>query len=203
MEALIVLLLLALLLVPILTYLTAGWRARRSEIVDALSEEAVRLYFRQFFPTVAVPPDGVTAFFARHYNERYGRRYYVVPFVILSLLAVTVLVGCVRLMEDWIWATGIPDDFRAVAVAAVAGAYSWVVIDVIGRSRRRELAPIDLYWAALRFVVAVPIAVSFTTLFKAEAAVPVAYLLGTFPTRMLFTAGRRLVTRRLGLGEAG
>ena len=202
-EALLTVLVLALLLVPPLVYLGPGWRARRSEIVDALSDDAVRLYFRQFFPTIDVPADGVTAFFEAHYNARYGRRHYVLPFMILAVLAGLLITVSVRVAAGWPLAEGVPRDFRAVVVAAVAGAYSWVVVDLIGRSHRRELSPADLSWSSLRFVVAVPLAFSFTTLLKEEAAVPVAYLLGTFPTRMLFTAGRRLVSRRLGLGEAG
>jgi hypothetical protein len=202
-EALLTVLVLALLLVPPLVYLGPGWRARRSEIVDALSDDAVRLYFRQFFPTIDVPADDVTAFFEAHYDERYGRRHYVLPFVILTALAGSLITLSVRVAAGWPLAEGVPRDFRAVVVAAVAGAYSWVVVDMIGRCRRRELSPVDLYWSSLRFVVAVPLAFSFTTLLKEEAVVPVAYFLGTFPTRMLFTAGRRLVSRRLGLGEAG
>src|SRR5437867_4200203 len=112
--AILTVLLLALLLAPPLVHLRAGWPARRAEIVDALSEEAVRRYFQQFFPTVPVPAQGITAFFEAHYNRRYGRRFYVLPFLILTGLATLLVSLCIRMASAWSLASGIPGDFRAV-----------------------------------------------------------------------------------------
>jgi hypothetical protein len=54
------------------------------------------------------------------------------------------------------------------AVSATIGAYMWVVSDFITRSRSRELGPAIIYWAALRFVIAIPTALVFGAVLKSE-----------------------------------
>jgi hypothetical protein len=93
-DELTVLLLLLLLFLPVLRYLVTGWATRRSEIVGALSEVGVRLYFTQFYPAVHLPTANLTHFFARHYEQRYGRKLYVAPLTLLFAVATFLLVQC-------------------------------------------------------------------------------------------------------------
>ncbi|HEV8142159.1 MAG TPA: hypothetical protein VGQ77_04830 [Methylomirabilota bacterium] len=202
-EALWLVLLVALLLIPPLRHLWTGWVIRRSEIVGALSENGVRLYFTQFYPMVQLPDANLTAFFEQHYDRRYGRRHYALPFIFLAITASLLLYLAIRAVLPWIRDGALLETLSAVGVAAVAGAYAWVVIDVIGRCRSRELAPADLYLATVRLVISAPLAFALTRLLKDDAAVALAFLLGSFPTRMLFKLGRRVASRRLGLSEAG
>ena len=87
----------------------------------------------------------------------------------------------------------------AIPVAALAGAYMWVLYDLIGRTRRRDLAPADLSWGSFRFVVAAPLGLSVAALFTEEAGVAVAFLLGAFPTRTLITLMQRAAASKVGL----
>ena len=202
-EALWLVLLLALLLIPPLRYLWTGWAIRRSEIVGALSEHGVRLYFTTFYPMVKLPENNLVAFFAQHYDSRYGRRHYAIPFVLLAVTALVLIYLALRTVIPWIRDGAVPENLAAIGVAALAGAYAWVVGDVIGRCRSRELASADLYLGTMRLFISAPLAFALTRLLKDDAAVALAFLLGSFPTRMLFTLGRRVASRRLGLSEAG
>lgn len=197
-----VVLLLALLLVPVIIYLFTGWSVRRSEIVGAMSAKGAILYFRQFYPALTPAKDVLKAFH-KHYLRRYGRRHYVIPLVLLSFVALFLLLMTTRTLLNWLLATPGKSDLPAVAVGATAGAYMWVVGDLLLRCRRRQLAPIDLYWGALRFIVSIPLGFAFAGILKDEAAVGVAFLLGAFPTHTLLTLARRVANRKLGLSEGG
>ena len=88
-----------------------------------------------------------------------------------------------------------------VAVAAVLGAYMWSLSEFTAKSLRRALAPRDLWWVSFRLVIAVPLAYSLTGFVKDDFGVPVAFLLGVFPTQTLMNFSRRLARKKLDLGE--
>ena len=194
--------LMALLIVPVLIHLFTGWSARRSEIVGAMSEEAASLYFRQFYPALT-SHGGVLRALDKHYLRRYGRRHYVLPLLLLATIAFFLLALTTHTLLHWLLGTTGSYDLPSLAVGAIAGAYMWVVADILLRCRQRQLAPIDLYWAGLRFVVSVPLGFAFAGVLKDEAAVGIAFLLGAFPTNTLLTIARRIGTRKLGLAEGG
>lgn len=194
--------LMALLIVPVLIHLFTGWSARRSEIVGAMSEEAASLYFRQFYPALT-SHGGVLRALDQHYLRRYGRRHYVLPLLLLAIIAFFLLALTTHTLLHWLLGTTGSYDLPSLAVGAIAGAYMWVVADILLRCRQRQLAPIDLYWAGLRFVVSVPLGFAFAGVLKDQAAVGIAFLLGAFPTNTLLTIARRIGTRKLGLAEGG
>ncbi len=201
-DGLAVAVLIALLIVPVVVYLFTGWSVRRSEIVGAMSSKGAELYFRQFYPALKPEGDAQQAF-AKHYQRRYGRRHYLIPLLILGVVALFLLTMTNRTLLHWLLGVRSANDLPPVAVGAIAGAYMWVAVDVLSRCRKRELASIDLYWAALRFVVSIPLGFAFAGVLKEEAAVGVAFLLGAFPTNTLLTIARRIANRRLGLSEGG
>jgi hypothetical protein len=197
-----VVVLMALLVVPAIVYLFTGWSVKRSEIVGAMSDRAADLYFRQFYPALKPEKDVLRAF-ALHYVRRYGRRHYVLPLALLGVVALFLLTMTTRTLRHWLLGVPSTGDLPALAIGATAGAYMWVVGDVLMRCRKRDLAPIDLYWAALRFIVAIPLGFAFAGVLKEEAAVGMAFLLGAFPTGTLLTIARRIADRKLGLSEGG
>src|SRR5262249_1829820 len=141
-EALWLSLLLAVLLIPPVLYLWTGWTVRRSEIVGALSENGVRLYFTQFYPTVKLPATDLPGFFERHYDQRYGRHNFVAPLILFTIVSTLLLFLSLRSSVTWARNGVVPDTLPAVGVAAIAGAYLWIVTDIVNRCRSRELAPV-------------------------------------------------------------
>jgi hypothetical protein len=93
-----------------------------------------------------------------------------------------------------------PGILDSTAAAALSGAYVWVVADILSRWRFRDLSPADLWWFAWRLLMAVPLALAIGRLFAADLAVPIAFLLGSFPTRSISTIARRFARRTLNLG---
>ena len=194
--------LLALLIVPVVIYLFTGWSVRRSEIVGAMSAKGANLYFKQFYPALQPSTDPLQAF-AQHFSRRYGRRHYLIPVVLLSIVASFLILMMTHTLLNWQLDSTSKTSLGPIAVGAIAGAYMWVVGDLLIRCRVRRLAPVDLYWAALRFVIAIPLGFAFAGVLRDEAAVGVAFLLGAFPTNTLLTVARRIANRKLGLSEGG
>lgn len=88
-----------------------------------------------------------------------------------------------------------------MAAAAFLGAFSWVVTDQIQRLRTGDLTQHDVAICVLRFLIAIPFGYAFGAVLNESLGVPMAFLLGTFPTGILMKAGQRLAVQRLGLGE--
>ena len=195
------LLLLAFLLLPVLTFL--GWPARRREIVNSISETGAGTYLKQFFPN-DYPEGGTSKIFAAHYDQRFGRGHYVVPLLFLVLIGALLLALMISELLRTLGGTessilAIP----LISVAAGAGGYMWASDDLIGRARRLDLAPVHLNEATFRLVISIPMGTAVSALFADPVGAPLAFLLGAFPTKTLFTIARRLASRRLELGDEG
>jgi len=198
MENFIVLLLFLLLIVPPCLYLIAGWHFRREEILSYFSDQTVRLYFRTFFPSKLADSPMPMMAFKKQYNDRFGRQHYIVPMIIFSAIAGFSLIFISEPLSYWIKGEEQQNSLlHPLSDAAIAGAYMWVLYDLISRTRRRDLAPADLLWNSFRFVVSVPLSFSLASLFKPDLAVSIAFLLGAFPTHMLFTLTRRVISSRV------
>ena len=83
------------------------------------------------------------------------------------------------------------------AMAAVAGAYLWIVFDLISRARRLDFAPSDLDTAIVRFVVAVPLGYAFGALATPSIRPFIAFAMGAFPVAMIGSMARRLANKAL------
>jgi hypothetical protein len=88
-----------------------------------------------------------------------------------------------------------------VVVAAIVGAYVWVVYDLAARAHHGDLRATNLFQASYRFLFAAPLAIGLTSPLKEQAAVPVAILLGAFPTATLLTVARRLAAKHIDAGS--
>lgn len=139
----------------------------------------------------------------RFYDARFGRRRYVVPVLLLVLLAIIPIDWAIESALAWSGHPGTAVRLPPQAVAAIAGAYTWVAADVLSRWQYRDLLPIHVTWAALRFAVALPLAYAFGSLVAADLKIFVAFAISAFPTRALVTITRRIFRRKLDLGDAG
>jgi hypothetical protein len=88
----------------------------------------------------------------------------------------------------------------AQALAAIAGAYLYVVGVVIQGFRNKTLTSSDILWCSFRMVIAVPMAVSLSGLANSSLGPFIAFALGAFPIEALSRLLRRLMTKTLGEG---
>ncbi len=189
-------------LFPIVHHLCFGLRERRREILGLLDDTAISLYFDQFYHAEAASLKlNPRVELGRIYDQRFGHRTYVLPVILYTVvLAVVVSVICVAVGAK------VPPDLMGVPVTstgayALAGAYLWVVNDLISRYRLRNLVPSSIYAATFRIVIAIPLATAITVIFKNDFGAPIGFLLGVFPTNTLFLVVRRQVGQRFGLGD--
>ena len=196
-------------LVPFLHYVAAGWKAKRQDIMDGLSEDARIAYVKMFtrdesLAQPSTPADGPSPFLA-FYSKWYGRRFFVAPGILLTLvtLCAVTAVAMTALHQVQYIAQNPLFDVPAAAVAATAGAYMWVANDLISRTRRRDLAPSDVMWGVLRLVIAVPMGYAFASV-AAESVGPfVAFALGAFPLTALTSLLQRQANKQLGTEPKG
>lgn len=189
-------LLIVLLLGPIVFYLLGPWRYRREEILGNLSESSRKLYFKTFCPGLTPAPK-----FENYYDSRFGRRHYLLPTVFLVAVTGTGAIWGIASVLVWTHVTSdAPGILDATSVAALSGAFVWVVADLLTRWSFRDLSPSGLWWSSWRLVMAVPMAIAVGRTFPSDQAIPIAFLLGSFPTRSISTIARRFARRTLNLG---
>lgn len=192
----------ATLMAPFIRYVTIGWRAKRKDIMDGLGADARLAYFKMFSRSGQIP-DASTAStaFENLYFEWYGRKLFIVPGALLSLagtIAVTFVAFTslhrLNYMENPLF------DLPDTAMAAIAGAYLWVIDDHTSRARRLDFAPSDVQWGVLRLIIAIPMGYAFASVAAKSVGPFVAFALGAFPLATLTTMLRRLAEKNLGLG---
>jgi hypothetical protein len=190
---------------PVLHHFVFGRRERRAEILNYFQPHSILLYFKQFYSAEWRLLQGksdseIVAKFHQMYDGRFGVRTFLFPCVLyfLALLAlIGVIVFAVR-NGDLTW-SGATLGIRGLY--ALAGAYLWVILDLILRYRQRNLVPSALYGYTFRFIVSVPLAYALSSLFTDAVAPPIAFALGAFPTDTLMLILRRQAAQRLGLSD--
>lgn len=193
----------AMLMAPVLRYVIVGWRAKRKDIMDGLNADARLAYFEMFSRSSAPSKANCAQDdFEKLYHEGYGRRLFLVPgllLLIVGLIAITFVVLTVLHTQG-----NTPNplfDVKETGIAAIAGAYMWVVNDFISRARRLDFAPSDISWGALRLIVSVPMGYAFAAV-AAESVGPfVAFAVGAFPLSELTSMLRRLTNKSLKLED--
>jgi hypothetical protein len=211
-----------LVIYPIGRYLAKPWAFRRDTLIGQLSGESMELYYKQFrsgelIPNVsasiyppankpvgdqALKPADYESAFAINFNKRYGRRYYIAPVIgLAALTAICAWWGCMNL---WLWISGLRsiESMFGLTASAIAGAFVWIISDELDRLRRRDFTSTDVYYYIFRILIAVPFAWALTRLeITLQLGIPIAFLLGAFPTTTLFTAARRIANSQLKLGD--
>jgi hypothetical protein len=90
------------------------------------------------------------------------------------------------------------------AVLASAGAYAWVVNDLISRSRQNDIVTSDINSCTLRLFISIPLAYAISAAFQPAVGTPLSFFLGAFPTDTLFKIMRRQASKTLGdVADAG
>lgn len=185
-----------LLLVPVAVHLSFGWASRRAEILDAFSSEATSAYLLRFHPSeMPDDPADLADRLAAVYDRHTGRRAFVIT-TGLMLLGLGLGVAFAYTVPGWLGQAAV-SGLAPIAAAALLGAYSFVLFDLVGATIRRALGPRDLTWAMYRFAVIVPIAYAVLAVVKEDFALLVAFSLGTFPSEWLQRFVRRLGQRYL------
>src|SRR5437016_2069692 len=125
-------LLVLLLFAPLVFFLLFGWPTRKRDIFALLSEEAVALYYAAFFPTEVADSRKEMARFEEEFYHRYGRRFYVLPCLVLLVVSGFLSYLCMDAVSGLLGfesRTGLGK--YPVALAGIAGAYMWVLTDFI------------------------------------------------------------------------
>lgn len=193
------------LLLPALIYLQTTWRNRRRLLLDRLGPDAIKLYYKQFYPSLVSRralkrnQSDIKEQFKNDFNRLYGRRHYVLPLSLLGIVSALGLIATSRSVQAWLGWGG--KAFPAIAISSFLGGYAWVLYDQFRRFRTGDFTHHDVYSGLYRFLIVIPLGISLSVLLKDTAGVAIAFLLGAFPTTTLFMIARRLVNQKLGLGE--
>ena len=78
-------LLILALAVPLLRFLSQGWKEKREELMDRFDDEAINAYYTSFFPgrQRGVDRRPLKERFQEDYNARFGRAHFIFPLIIL------------------------------------------------------------------------------------------------------------------------
>jgi hypothetical protein len=218
-----------LVVAPILVFLRLGRTTRRDEILSYFSPGAVAQYFSEFWKSQDVyrnladawlgqklSPEAVEATrkkllaeFRALYDRQFGLRLYIYPLVLLFLIvavqgffALQSGIGEARLLagghQRLLWHL----KFDPVVIAALAGAYLWVVSDAIYRAHIKDLGPSDVYSNCLRLLIAAPMGKAISSVAATTGAAPfVAFAIGAFPLAQINDILRALTLRSLSIQD--
>jgi hypothetical protein len=189
-----------MLLLPSLIYLSTEWLARRDRLFGHLNDKALALYFKRFFPSRSMPSN-VKDQFEREFTRLYGRKQYIIPLVLLAAISGAGMWATARTIMSWLGLIEEAFALSPIVIASFLGAYTWVLLDQLSRYQSRDFTKHNIYEGVFRFLVAIPLGFSFAALLREDLGIPLAFLLGSFPTQTLMKFSRRLVVERLGLGE--
>lgn len=190
----------ALVLIPPVHYLSTLWRVRRDALLELMKENSILLYFRQFHPAEKVDRGTARQAFNRFFHERYGRQHYALAYMVLFGLTTLATYSAIDALTGWVHGTPVRKETLLVA-AALAGAYFFVIQDQLSQIRKLDLTRDDLSNYGLRILVAVPFGWAISQFANPEFGTPIAFLLGAFPTRAIFSMAKRLTSQKLNLAD--
>src|SRR5665213_3331216 len=129
-------------LLPVIHYLIFGHRERRRDILAYFTPNEINSYFERFcYAEAEAFAKAPVKEFQNLYDRRFGRRVFVLPTAVylLSLAGAASAIVCGTLIKS---ALPIADEaVRLLAVYAIAGAYVWVIFDLLVRCQQRDLVP--------------------------------------------------------------
>jgi hypothetical protein len=193
-----------MVLLPIVLYLCGPWATRRDRLLANLPDDSLRLYYKQFYPAINPPPRAeICNKFKGDFARQYGRRHYALPLFLLAVLAAVSAFGAARSLQALQNAATTPTRYALplILVSALAGGFTWVISDLVERLRRRDFTVSDVYNASFRILISMPFGWAIAQLAPSGVGVPLAFLLGSFPTGTLFKIGRRLAATKLGVAD--
>src|SRR5205809_627371 len=130
---------------PVVHHLFYGLNERRREILSYFDKQSINLYFTQFYQAEASQPSNdPTKAFADLYTQRFGPRTFLLA-VVLYAVSLALVVWTVTFSALTIDFFSVPK-LEIRGVYALAGAYLWVIWDLVTRFRQRDIVPSVLYW---------------------------------------------------------
>jgi hypothetical protein len=217
-----------LVVIPIARFLLYQWGLRELEFTNRFSQGSLDVYLARFYTrTEATRALTDTELFDWSYKRLVGRHLYYTPTAMLTfivaLLGGLVIMTAIRAgyenyadfyaqnaavmksfshlsLDDLDNVTfPFPDVvLSAQALAAISGAYLYVVGVLIQGFRTKTLTSSDILWCCFRMVIAVPMAVSLSGLANSSLGPFIAFALGAFPTEAISRLLRRLMAKTLG-----
>jgi hypothetical protein len=195
--------LLLLILYPLIMHLIFGWRRKADDIILSLSPASAKTYLEAFQNQTTTLDTSIVEF-TTFYNHWYGRKYLFAPIVIVVCSAVIVSYSLVdaavlnlHSFNKEAVQTSEYINLPLVAIAALAGAYGFVVWDFIWRSARRDLSPANILGGAVRIWMAVPLGYALAALVKEDVGAFVAFSASAFPLKAVVTILQRLANKQL------
>jgi len=189
-----------LVMLPVLLFMVTGWVVRRDKLISYMEVDALQVYYDQF-PWTSSQQADLKKRFEEQFHYLYGRRHFIVPVALLFVVTTGILWAVVRTVQSLNAVSPYPLALKPVALSALLGGMLWVISDELDRIRKRDLAPMDVCGWVFRLLVAIPFGFAFAAIMKDDVGIPLAFLLGAFPTRSLFTMARRIGVQKLGLGD--
>jgi hypothetical protein len=101
-----------------------------------------------------------------------------------------------KLYDQLVWKALL---LNATTVAGLTGAYMWVVQDAITRMRSGDLLSSNIYWSALRMVIAAPLGIAVASVASDSAGPFVAFAIGAFPIDQISRFLRTMAAKQLGV----
>lgn len=193
------------LMIPTLWHLFTGWRYRRDAILASFSDEAVEIYFKSFHSNYKLKSGTAPSVrLKKFYQARFGRQHFVLPLILLLVTTSCLLIWSAYSAQTWLDTGNFsfsPHYLPLFCVVAIAGAYAYGLSDQIQRCCNWDLSPADVYWVSFRLSIAVPLAWALSYFLADNLAIPMAFLIGVFPTNTLMKLVRRLASQKLGFAE--
>jgi hypothetical protein len=196
---------LLVLFMPVIRYLVRGWHAKRADIMDGLNKDSRLKYFQMFCRTaMPMTPDEAFVSMERMYTRSYGRRLFIAPCVLLVIVGAVSLffvIGNVFRSQALVDGEFVGLKMELTGMAAIAGAYMWVVNDFISRARRLDFSPADIHWGVLRLTIAVPMGYALASIAAATVGPFVAFAAGSFPLATLNKILQRTALTKMGYND--
>jgi hypothetical protein len=196
---------------PIGAFRRRGWDIKKADIFSSLSVQAKMLYLKTFGFTDVTDP---TSAFDEMYDFRYGRYRLTAPLILLILITFPLMF--LETSSGWgalivanshgtpsvaLLASPFPPVFAVpnIALAAIAGAYAWVVASLFDGATRYNLPPQVVLGASLRLAIAIPLGYSIQSIAAPGIAPFFAFALGAFPLAEVQILLKHIATNKLGL----
>jgi len=190
----------AIALVPILAFIERGWFIKREDVMSSFGLEAITLYMKTFFPTDGRgAPDVV---FDQMYDRRYGRYRLILPVLLLGVVVFPLSLLVARTAFVKIAGPGSGDGTLILpgqALAAITGAYAFVIAALVRAALTYNLPPVTLVNAALRLLVAAPLGYAVAVFGDGKSEF-LAFAIGAFPLDRFQTIFGRWANQLLNQG---
>lgn len=198
---------------PILAFVRRGWWFKREEVLASLSDDAKKIYIKTF---LKIDSNNPSKDFDVMYTHKYGRYRLTIPTILLmaTILPLSYLVadtaiahlliadsGAIRVLAK-INPNGCVILLPGRALAAIIGAYLWIVYALIIGSVVYDMPPALLLTSALRMIAAAPLGYAIGGLAAPGLGTFLAFAIGAFPLQTVQAILQRLTDKKLNLDIA-